>query len=228
MGFWCRDDVAQALTHRDIGRLFRLFLGQFTECTQTQLALLTQHDRSDISNWVRGTRQGRVSDIEVLTRIADGLQLPDQARLLLGLAPAGSSMAGPNPAVPHQRADARAEGTATSTAPVHVAICGSRTPDTDSSVINAAVRCLARLVMSRGYRVNHGPVGVGIEVMTYIADHYRPPEISLAIGLFGHRNGSTTKRPATLVSAPGWTRSSSPHSTPTRTQARTSSVSSST
>ncbi len=60
-------------------------------------------------------------------------------------------------------------------APVHVAICGSRAPDTDASVIDAAVRCLARLVMSRNYKVSHGPVGVGIEVMTYIADQYRPP-----------------------------------------------------
>lgn len=187
MGFWCREDVAQALTHRDVGRLFRLFLGQFAECTQTQLALLTQHDRSDISNWVRGTRQGRVYDIEVLTRIADGLQLPDRARLLLGLGPAGSYTLSPNPAVPRQRADARDPEDTAATA-VHVAICGSRAPDTDAGVIDAAVRCLARLVMSRGYKVSHGPVGVGIEVMTYIADQYRPPDTSLAIGLFGHRN----------------------------------------
>jgi hypothetical protein len=189
VGFWCHEDVAQALTSRDVGQLFRLFLGQFADCTQTQLALLTQHDRSDISNWVRGTRQGRVSDIEVLTRIADGLQIPDQARLLLGLAPAGSFPLYPRPAVPRQRADVRdADGGAAVSAPVHVAICGSRAPDTDASVIDAAVRCLARLVMSRNYKVSHGPVGVGIEVMTYIADQYRPPDIALAIGLFGHRN----------------------------------------
>ncbi|GAA1791358.1 hypothetical protein [Actinomadura chokoriensis] len=189
VGFWCRKDVAQALTGRDVGQLFRLFLGQFADCTQTQLALLTQHDRSDISNWVRGTRQGRVSDIEVLTRIADGLQIPDQARLLLGLAPANSFPLHLKPAVPRQRADARdTDDEAAASAPTHVAICGSRAPDTDASVIDAAVRCLARLVMSRHYKVSHGPVGVGIEVMTYIADQYRPPDIALAIGLFGHRN----------------------------------------
>ncbi|MEV3921134.1 hypothetical protein [Actinomadura coerulea] len=189
VGFWCREDVAHALTRRDVGRLFRLFLDQFAECTQTQLALLTQHDRSDISNWVRGARQGRVSDIEVLTRIADGLQLPDQARLLLGLAPAGSFAFRPNPTVPRQRAQLRdAEKPTATTTPVHVAICGSRAPDTDAGVIDATVRCLARLVMSRGYKVSHGPVGVGIEVMTYIADQYRPPDISRALGLFGHRN----------------------------------------
>lgn len=189
MGFWCRGDVAQALTGRDVGQLFRLFLGQFADCTQTQLALLTQHDRSDISNWVRGNRQGRVSDIEVLARIADGLQIPDQARLLLGLAPAGSLPLVPKPAVPRQGADTCDAGDVAATpTPVHVAICGSRAPDTDGSVIDAAVRCLARLVMSRNYRVSHGPIGVGIEIMTYIADQYRPPGTALAIGLFGHRN----------------------------------------
>lgn len=189
MGFWCRGDVQQSLTERDVGRLFRLFLEQFSECTQTQLALLTQHDRSDISNWVRGNRQGRVSDIEVLTRIADGLQIPDQCRLQLGLAPTTQRLSSgtDRPVRPHRKSqpDVRPLG---ASEPAHIAICGSRSSDTDAAVIDAAVRCMARLVMTRGYKVSHGPVGVGIEVMTYIADHYRPPDITLAIGLFGHRH----------------------------------------
>jgi hypothetical protein len=177
--FWRRDEVCHALTRRDVAELFRLFLAEFADCTQTQLALLTEHDRSDISNWVRGIRQSRVSDIEVLTRIADGLQLPDQARLLLGLAPVGPIAA---PQRGH-RPEARAEAAA-----LRLAICGSRAPDTDAAAIDAAVRSLARLVMAQGYQVSHGPVGVGIEVMTYIADHYRPPDFASALGLFGHRN----------------------------------------
>jgi hypothetical protein len=191
VGFWCRADVRGSLTHRDVGRLFRLFLEQFPECTQTQLALLTQHDRSDISNWVRGTRQSRVSDIEVLTRIADGLQMPDQARLLLGLAPVATITLKADLTGPPWRSAQPDIGDSDAVAgpePVHIAICGSRAPDTDASVIDAAVRCLARLVMSKGYQVTHGPVGVGIEVMTYIADQYRPPDVALALGLFGHRN----------------------------------------
>lgn len=192
MAFWRRNDVEQTLTRRNVAQLFRIFLAEYPECTQTQLALLTQHDRSDISNWVRGTRQGRVYDIEVLTRIADGLQTPDQARLLLGLAPAGAFPAHADPGVSRPRAaaqdDQHDDHAVTGPVPVHVAICGSRAPDTDASVIDAVVPCLARLVMSRGYRVSHGPVGVDIEVMTYIADQYRPPDFALAIGLFGHRN----------------------------------------
>lgn len=189
VGFWRRDDVRGCLQHRDVGRLFRLFLEEFDGCTQTQLALLTHHDRSDISNWVRGTRQGRVSDIEVLTRIAEGLQIPDQARLMLGLAPAMSLTADLSE-IRHRVAERGAADAAGAAEPeaVRVAICGSRAPDTDASVIDAAVRCLARLVMSQGYKVSHGPVGVGIEVMTYIADQYRPPDVALAAGLFGHRN----------------------------------------
>lgn len=189
VAFWRRADVQDCLRHRDIGRLFRIFLAEFDDCTQTQLALLTQHDRSDISNWVRGTRQGRVSDIEVLTRIADGLQIPDQARLLLGLAPATSLETDLSEGRYHPAQRGAADAAATAEPePVRVAICGSRAPDTNASVIDAAVRCLARLVMSQGYKVSHGPVGVGIEVMTYIADHYRPPDVARAIGLFGHRN----------------------------------------
>lgn len=189
--FWRREDVQASLRDRDVGQLFRLFLREFTDCTQTRLALLTQHDRSDISNWVRGVRQARVSDIEVLTRIADGLQMPDQARLLLGLAPAGPLSLSNGVAYPRPRTtehDGGDLGVSLASEPVRLAICGSRAPDTEAGVIDAAVRCLARLVMSQGYKVSHGPVGVGIEVMTYIADHYRPPGFTVAIGLFGHRN----------------------------------------
>lgn len=32
------------------------------------------------------------------------------------------------------------------------------------------------------------PSWVGIEVMTYIADHYRPPDFTATIGLFGRQN----------------------------------------
>src|SRR5690606_22773355 len=85
--FWRRDDVRRALLNREIGRFFGVYLATFPECTQTQLALLTGHDRSDISNFVRGVRSPRVVDIDVLDRIASGLTMPDEARVLLGLAP---------------------------------------------------------------------------------------------------------------------------------------------
>ncbi len=68
------------------------------------------------------------------------------------------------------------------------AICGSRAADNDNQVIDDAIPSLARLVLARRCLVSHGPVGVGIEVMTYIADHYHPSDITVAVGVFGHRN----------------------------------------
>lgn len=192
--FWRRSDVQVALARRDVAELFRRYLTDFTECTQTQLALLTEHDRSDVSNWMRGTRHGQVSDINVLTRIAEGLQLPDDARMLMGLAPADTLVSSirderelaKRTASSAEPTRTRVDGSdATST---RIAICGSRSAGTDSRVIDAAVRSLARLVMVRRLLVNHGPIGVGIEVITHIADHYQPPGLRGAVAIFGRRN----------------------------------------
>ncbi|MEY9846132.1 hypothetical protein ABH940_003217 [Streptacidiphilus sp. BW17] len=109
VSFWRADDVQSALARHEVGALFQLYLRQFPDCTQTQLALLTEHDRSEISNWIRGVRAGRVSDIDVLTRIADGLQMPDEARVLTGLAPASVLMSSVRTAVPASRQPAAGE-----------------------------------------------------------------------------------------------------------------------
>lgn len=192
--FWHGAEVRYALEHRDVGRLFDLYLRAHPDCTQTQLALLTEHDRSDISNWVRGVRQPRVSNIAVLTRIADGLRMPDEARVLVGLAPAGPpgpplhrvrsvtavTAAGRDEGIPEPPAERRSR--------TCIAICGSRSPGTDVAVIDSVVRALAKLVMLHGHEVHHGPIGVGIEVMTYIADHFRPPGFTVAVGRFGRPN----------------------------------------
>jgi hypothetical protein len=191
--FWRRDDVRMALARREVGRLFGIYLGAFPGCTQTQLGLLTEHDRSDISNFVRGTRGPRVTDIDVLGRIADGMAMPDEARVLLGLAPADVTLA----AIRSGAARFEAGGSATITGwyrPVpgdrslRIAICGSRSDGCDNTVIDEAVCALSRLLMNRRCEVDHGPMGIGIEIMTYIADHYRPPALRAALGLFGRPN----------------------------------------
>jgi len=155
--------------------------------------VLTQHDRSDISNWVRGRRTGRVSDIEVLARIADGLQITDEGRMRLGLAPSERDLGDVSGAYrPGLLSSDHSRGTSSSAEgaalPVRIAICGSRAPGTHDEIINAAIQALARFVMAGGYVVSHGPVGIGIEVMTFVADHYAPADFARAIGLFGHRN----------------------------------------
>lgn len=72
------------------------------------------------------------------------------------------------------------------TGTLRLAICGSRAAGTDTDVIDEVIRSLARLIVTKRYHVQHGPVGVGMEVITYIADHYRPPNLIRAVGRFGH------------------------------------------
>ncbi|WP_454854939.1 helix-turn-helix transcriptional regulator [Promicromonospora soli] len=71
---------------------------------------------------------------------------------------------------------------------LRVAICGSRAVGTDGVLIDATVAELARLVVAQNLEVNHGPIGVGIEVMTYVADQFRPSGFSMTAALFDHEN----------------------------------------
>lgn len=196
IAFWRRDDVRLVLARREVGELFQLFLAAHCDCTQAQLALLTAHDRSDISNFVRGTRSSRVTDIDVLGRVADGLMMPDEARVLLGLAPADA------PASTFRASDRAAtvppSGRACVTTgwflpaladrPLRIALCGSRAAGVDNLMIDDAVAAVSRLLITNSCEVDHGPMGVGIEIVTYIADHYRPPNLRAAVGLFGRSN----------------------------------------
>ncbi|ONH62353.1 hypothetical protein CcI49_02950 [Frankia sp. CcI49] len=69
-----------------------------------------------------------------------------------------------------------------------VSIIGSRSSTTDDEVVTATVRALGELLTRRRLRVTHGPAGVGIEALTYVADHHRPPELGSVTGVFGHPN----------------------------------------
>lgn len=196
LSFWRQPAIQQALAGRAIGTLLRYFLAEFPNCTQTQLALLTSHDRSDISNFVRGIRVGQVSDIEVLTRIADGLHIPDEARVLLGLAPASlptsmfRDVPRPQPSNLHSPNDHITGwlGPQSTHPECSIAVCGSHTAKTDPAAITEIVRSLGSLFAYHRFQVIHGPVGIGIELMTYIADHYRPPGLTSLTARLGHAN----------------------------------------
>ncbi|MGQ0778687.1 MAG: hypothetical protein ACT4NY_30455 [Pseudonocardiales bacterium] len=84
--FWRRDDTGNALDHRDIGALFRI-LSKHTGASQTRIGTATGMAQGAVCIIVNGNRV--VSAIDVLERIADGLAMPDEARLRLGLAPRG-------------------------------------------------------------------------------------------------------------------------------------------
>lgn len=82
--FWDRPDVTEALRGRDIGWLFRL-LAQYAGASQTRLAIACQTTQPKVSGYMRGV--ALVEALEVFERIADGLAMPNRARIALGLAP---------------------------------------------------------------------------------------------------------------------------------------------
>jgi transcriptional regulator with XRE-family HTH domain len=82
--FWERPDVCQALRKRDMGALFRL-LCQYAGLSQMRIATAVGLGQGRISEIINGVRN--IRDAKVFERIADGLEMPDHARLLLGLSP---------------------------------------------------------------------------------------------------------------------------------------------
>jgi tetratricopeptide (TPR) repeat protein len=81
---WQRPDVCAALDRRDIGLLFRL-LRRYCGASQHRIGTAVELDQGTVCKIMNGERA--VTSIEVLERIADGLGMPDAARMRLGLAP---------------------------------------------------------------------------------------------------------------------------------------------
>ena len=80
--FWERPEVCQALRARDMGALFGL-LCQYTGLSQMRIATAVGLGQGRISEVINGTRA--IGHTRVFERIADGLDMPDHARTLLGL-----------------------------------------------------------------------------------------------------------------------------------------------
>jgi transcriptional regulator with XRE-family HTH domain len=82
--FWHRPQTLTALRDRAIGRLF-LLLRQYTGASQTQIAIACGTSQGKVSDIMRGVQQ--VEALAVFERIANALNMPDHARITLGLAP---------------------------------------------------------------------------------------------------------------------------------------------
>jgi tetratricopeptide (TPR) repeat protein len=81
--FWRRPEVRSALAGRQIGRLL-LLVNALPGVTQTSIGIACDLSQAAVSRIMHGKRQP--GQVEVLHRVAIGLQMPDQARaLLLGL-----------------------------------------------------------------------------------------------------------------------------------------------
>ncbi|MFG1941325.1 helix-turn-helix domain-containing protein [Nonomuraea sp. NPDC048826] len=81
---WQRPEMLTALTIRDIGHLFRL-VRQYAGVSQTRIGVAVGLSQGKVSEIMNGAVQ--VTSFEVFERIAEGLRLPDPARMTLGLAP---------------------------------------------------------------------------------------------------------------------------------------------
>ena len=126
--FWERPDVCQALRQRDMGALFRL-LCQYTGLSQMRIATAVGLGQGRISEIINGIR--KIRDATVFERIADGLGMPDHARLLLGLSPRQIPSGRPRAAAPRP-------------VPARTPTCSGRSPRPAASTVPSSGSCKAR------------------------------------------------------------------------------------
>lgn len=88
---WRRAEVCQALRDRDVSALLR-FAQQYTGASQARLASCLRVGQPRLNELINGRRE--VATLEMFERVADGLNMPDAARMLMGLAPLGVRLAG--------------------------------------------------------------------------------------------------------------------------------------
>jgi len=81
---WRYPEVRQALRKRDVAALFRA-AQQYAGASQGRIATATGLLQGRVSEIIKGTRT--ITTLDLFERVADGLSLPDDARMLLGLAP---------------------------------------------------------------------------------------------------------------------------------------------
>jgi hypothetical protein len=85
---WQQGSTRQILQNRAAGPLFAF--AQKYGISQTRLAVATGLSQARINDLIKG-RRANITAIEVWIRIADGLKMPDHARMAMGLAPMSST-----------------------------------------------------------------------------------------------------------------------------------------
>lgn len=92
--FWTRPDVTVALAARDMGALFAIL--RTSGVSRLRLAMTVGLSETRIGAITHGRQT--VIALHTFERIANGLQMPDHARLTLGIAPSRP----PAPAASHE------------------------------------------------------------------------------------------------------------------------------
>lgn len=88
---WRLPDMHQALRARDVAAVLKL-AQQYTGASQARLASAIGIGQGRLNELINRRRE--VTTLDMFERVADGLNMPDAARMLLGLAPAGARTAG--------------------------------------------------------------------------------------------------------------------------------------
>jgi transcriptional regulator with XRE-family HTH domain len=81
---WRRPETRQALRQRDAGAMLRL-VQQHSGVSQARLATAAGIGQGRLNEIINGRR--RITRLDVLERVAAGIGMPDDARVLFGLAP---------------------------------------------------------------------------------------------------------------------------------------------
>jgi tetratricopeptide (TPR) repeat protein len=81
---WQRPEMLDALHRRDVGKMLQL-IQQFTGASQTQIGSAFNTTQGKVSLYMHGKE--RVEKLDKFEEIATGVGMPDEARMLLGLAP---------------------------------------------------------------------------------------------------------------------------------------------
>ncbi|GAA4618158.1 hypothetical protein GCM10023195_81420 [Actinoallomurus liliacearum] len=100
---WRHEQTRALLRARDIGGLFHL-AKKYAGASQNRIAVATGVPQPRVNALMRGTG-GPILQLEVFERIADGLNMPDDARICLGLAPASTKTSEVSQPRPHRSAD---------------------------------------------------------------------------------------------------------------------------
>lgn len=80
---WHRNETNEILARRDVGELFR-FVRRYAGASQSRIAVACGMAQGRVNEVMNGRRE--VTRLDVLTRIADGLGMPDESRAQFGLA----------------------------------------------------------------------------------------------------------------------------------------------
>jgi hypothetical protein len=85
---WRQEELCRALEARDAAEILRL-IQRYGGVSQVRLASATGMGQGRVNEIINGHRQ--VTGLDVFERIASGVSMPDEARVLMGLAPASAA-----------------------------------------------------------------------------------------------------------------------------------------